>query len=209
MKNLANPETKIFTYAVNNNADFKAENIKVTADSTFFNVDNFKFMIPLVGRHNVLNALAAIAAATSQGLSFEQIQQGFSNLAKTKMRFEVTKKGGLTIINDAYNASPASMRAAFQTVSDIYTGRKIAVLGDMLELGDFSEQLHREVGAELVKNNFDILIAVGELGKFIAEGAKDAGLKNIFTAQTHAEAADKILQVAHDGDIILFKASVQ
>ncbi len=211
MKNQAKPSTKIFTYAIDNQADFTAKNISISETSTKFTCvhcsNSFDFEIPLTGRHNVLNALAGIAAAVSLGLTFEQIQLGFSNLAKTSARFEVLERNNFKIINDAYNASPASMRASIQTVAEIYPGRKIAVLGDMLELGDISEKVHRQVGIQLVKNNFDVLITIGELGNFIAAGAKSAGLKNIFTTTTHAEAADKIKSIVQAGDTILFKAS--
>ena len=123
------------------------------------------------------------------------------------MRLEIIPRKNFTIVNDAYNASPASMQAAIKTVAEIYSGRKIAVLGDMLELGAISEKVHREIGAQLVENNFDTLITLGELGKFIAAGAKDAGLKNIFSFDTHEDAAKKILEIVQAGDTVLFKAS--
>ena len=211
MKNLAKPNVKIFTYGIENPADLKAENISINSFATEFSLKyqdkNFQFTIPVIGRHNVLNAMAAIAAGLSLNLSLEEIQKGFSTLVTTKARFEVIRRDGVTLVNDAYNASPASMRAAIQTVAEIYDGRKIAVLGDMLELGEISEKVHRDVGAEVAKNNFDILITIGELGKFIAAGAEDAGLKNIFTTSTHEESAKKILSVMQKGDTILFKAS--
>lgn len=211
MKNLVKDGVKIITYGLENSADLMVENILIENNSTKFNLkydgEIFEFEIPVTGRHNVSNALAAIAAALSLGLSIEEIRKGFSDMAISKMRFETIQRDGVTIINDAYNASPASMRAAIQTVSEIYDGRKIAVLGDMLELGEISEKVHREIGAELVKNNFDTLIVLGELGKFIADGAKDSGMKNIFVTSTHEEAAKKILSILREGDIILFKAS--
>ncbi len=211
MKNLANDGVKILTYGLDNAADLTAENISVTGNATQFNLkyngESYNFEIPVIGRHNVSNALAAIAAGLSVGLNVEEIQRGISNLTATKMRFEVIQRENFTIINDAYNASPASMQAAIKTVAEIYSGRKIAVLGDMLELGAISEKVHREVGQQLVENNFDTLIAFGELGKFIAAGAKDAGLKNIFTVETHEDAAKKILEIVQKGDVVLFKAS--
>lgn len=211
MKNLVKDGVKIITYGLENSADLTAENILIENNSTKFNLKYggkiFEFEIPVTGRHNVSNSLAAIAAALSLGIAIEEIRKGFSDMAISKMRFETVQRDGVTIINDAYNASPASMRAAFQTVSEIYDGRKIAVLGDMLELGEISEKVHREIGAELVKNKFDTLIVLGELGKFIADGAKDSGMKNIFVTSTHEEAAKKILSILREGDIILFKAS--
>ena len=123
------------------------------------------------------------------------------------MRLEVIQRENFTIINDAYNASPASMEVAIKTVAENYGGRKIAVLGDMLELGAISEKAHRAVGQQLVENNFDTLITYGELGKFIAAGAKDADLKNIFSFDTHKDVAEKILEIVQSGDVVLFKAS--
>lgn len=211
MKKIANPGTKILTYGLDNAADLTAENIFVSGNSTLFdlkyNGETFNFEIPIIGRHNVSNALAAIAAGLSVGLSIDEIKRGISSLVTTKMRLEVIRRNGLTLINDAYNASPASMQAAIQTVAEIYDNRKIAVLGDMLELGAISEKVHREVGAQLAENNFDTLITFGELGKFIAAGAKEAGVKNIFSFDTHEDAAKKILDIAKKDDVILFKAS--
>lgn len=211
MKKLAKPGVKIITYGIENSADLMAEKIMIKDSSTEFclkyNGKTFDFEIPLVGRHNVSNSLAAVAAGLTCGISVENIRKGFSALSASKMRFEVIRRNGITIINDAYNASPASMRAAIQTVSEIYDGKKIAVLGDMLELGEISEKVHYEIGSELAENNFDTLITLGELGKFIAKGAKDAGLKNIFTTSTHEKAAEKILEIIQEGDTILFKAS--
>ena len=211
MKNLAGAGVKVVTYGLENNADLMARDILIGSVSTEFILSygdkEYDFEIPMLGRHNVSNALAAIAAGLEVGLSVDEIQQGISTLTTTKMRFEVIRRDGLTIINDAYNASPASMRVAIKTASEVYDGRLIAVLGDMLELGDISERIHREIGAELVENKFDTLITLGDLGEFIAEGARAAGLKNVYTFNTHEDAAKKILELVHEGDTILFKAS--
>ncbi len=211
MKKLANSGVKILTYGIDNAADLTAENISTDGNSTNFILkyggESYNFEVPIIGRHNVSNALAAIAAGLSVNLSIEEIQRGISNLTATKMRLEIIQRKNFTIVNDAYNASPASMEAAIKTVAEIYSGRKIAVLGDMLELGAISEKVHRAVGKQLVENNFETLIAFGELGKFIAAGAKDAGLKNIFTVDTHKDAAKKILEIVQAGDTVLFKAS--
>ena len=211
MKNLVKDGVKVLTYALEHEADFVAKNILIGSVSTEFVLSfrgrEYDFEIPMLGRHNVSNALAAIAAGYACGLSVPEVQRGFSTLTTTKMRFEVIRRDGLTIVNDAYNASPASMRAAIRTTSEVYDGRLIAVLGDMLELGDISERVHREIGAELVENKFDTLITLGKLGKFIADGARDAGLKNIYTFDTHEDAAKKILEIVREGDTILFKAS--
>ena len=211
MKKIANSGVKILTYGIDNAADLTAENISTNGNATNFILNyggqKYNFEIPLIGRHNVSNALAAIAAGSSVNLSIEKIQRGISSLVTTKMRLEVIRRNGLTLINDAYNASPASMQAALKTVAEIYPNRKIAVLGDMLELGEISEKVHRAVGKQLFENKFDTLITLGKLGKFIAAGAKESGIKNIFSFDTHEDAAKKILEIAKKDDVILFKAS--
>ena len=211
MKNLAGAGVNVVTYGLENPADLTAKDILIGSVATEFTLTyrgtDYDFEIPMLGRHNVSNALGAIAAGLILGLSVEDIQRGISTLTTTKMRYEVIRRDGLTIINDAYNASPASMRVAIKTTSEVYNGRLIAVLGDMLELGEISERVHREIGAELVENKCDTLITWGELGKFIASGAREAGLKNIYSFGTHEDAAKKILELVKDGDTILFKAS--
>ena len=212
MKNLAAEGVRVLNYSLENpDADFFAKNILIGSVSTEFIMSfrgkEYDFEIPMLGRHNVSNALAAIAAGYAVGLTVPDVQRGFATLTTTKMRFEVIRRDGLTIVNDAYNASPASMRMAIRTAAEIYGGKKFAVLGDMLELGSLSERLHREIGAELVENKFDTLIAIGKLGKFIADGARDAGLENVYAVDSHEDAAKKILELVRDGDTILFKAS--
>ncbi|MBD3879601.1 MAG: UDP-N-acetylmuramoyl-tripeptide--D-alanyl-D-alanine ligase [Quinella sp. 1Q5] len=211
MKKLAGAGVNVVTYSLEGRADLVAKNILIGSVATEFTLSyggkDYDFEIPMIGRHNVSNALAAIAAGLTVGLSVEEIQRGISTLTTTKMRFEVIRRDGLTIVNDAYNASPASMRVAIKTMSEVYGGRLIAVLGDMLELGDISERVHKEIGAELVENKFDTLITLGELGKFIAAGAREAGLENVYTFDTHEAAAKKILELVRVGDTILFKAS--
>lgn len=211
MKNLVAENVRLLTYGLDNAADLTAENISISGSLTSFTLnyggEKYQIEIPIIGRHNVSNALAAIAAGLSVGLSVDEIRRGLSALVTTKMRFEVIRRDGITLVNDAYNASPASMRAAIRTVAEVYDSRKIAVLGDMLELGKIAPRVHREVGRELAEQGFDTLIAFGELGKYIAAGAEHAGLKNIYAVDTHEAAAKKILEVVKTGDVILFKAS--
>ncbi|MBR0102421.1 MAG: UDP-N-acetylmuramoyl-tripeptide--D-alanyl-D-alanine ligase [Selenomonadaceae bacterium] len=211
MTKLVREGVNVITYGLENDADLNASDILIGSVATEFTLtyrgEAYDFEIPMLGRHNVSNALGAIAAGLTLGLSVEEIQRGISSLTTTKMRFEVIRRDGLTIVNDAYNASPASMRVAIRTTSEVYNGRLIAVLGDMLELGEIAERVHREIGAELVENKFDTLITLGELGKFIAAGAREAGLEKVYTFDTHEAAAKKILEIVRVGDTILFKAS--
>ena len=211
MKSHVNEGVKVITFGINNEADVRALSIVTEHSSNIFTVkyqnNNYEYEIPMLGKHNVSNALAAISVGVSVGLKADEIRNGFDKLATTKMRLEIVKRNGLHIINDAYNASPASMRAAIMTTAEIASGRKIAVLGDMLELGNISERVHKEIGEKLVRNKFDILITLGKLGKCIADGAKSAGLDKIFTADTHEQAAEILNGLLNEGDTILFKGS--
>ena len=211
LKKLAKSGVKIITHGIENGADLKAENVFISNAVTDFDVNYngqiYHFDLPIIGRHNVSNSLAATAAGLSVGLDFDKIRYGLSTLVTTKMRFEVIHRDGITIVNDAYNASPASMRASIKTAAEVYDARKIAVLGGMFELGAISEKVHREVGAYLAENKFDILITVGKLGRFIAEGAKSAGMEKIFVTDTHEDAAKTLRGILKRDDVILFKAS--
>lgn len=114
-----------------------------------------------------------------------------------------------TVINDSYNASYDSMKAAIEYLDELKGGKRIAVLGDILELGDFGEEIHKKVGEEVAKNKPDILITVGNLAKYIAEIAKDLGMEGekIFVYDTKEEAIKKLRKVIEPNDFILIKAS--
>ena len=211
MINKVKPGVKVLTFALDRDADIKGGNLVTRRSSTAFTVKYkdkiYDGEIPIIGRHNISNALAAIAAAISLGLNLEQIRAGFTTLATTKMRFEIIDRNGVQIINDAYNASPASMRAAINTTAEIAEGRKIAVLGDMLELGSLAEGLHRSIGPELAKHGFDVLVTFGRLSRLIAEGAREAGIEKIYMADSHEQAAEYLRQFLTVGDTVLVKGS--
>ena len=212
MKDKAAEGVKVLTFGIDHEADLQAFDIETDSTTTTFKVRgiaDYTFKINLLGKHNVLNALAAICAALESGLSCENIQAGLNELETTAMRFQVINRDGLTIINDAYNAAPASMRASIKTTADLAKGRKIAVLGDMLELGDISENAHREVGREVANADFDFLITLGTLARFIADGARGAGLNSerVLSFDTHEDATEALKGIIQPGDTILFKAS--
>ena len=124
------------------------------------------------------------------------------------MRFECSEKDGCRIINDAYNASPMSMKASLETAAKLNPeSRLIAVLGDMLELGDISESAHREVGPEVGKNGFSTLITYGDMSRWIDEGARAEGVKDVRHASSHEEAAEMLKGIVKRGDTVLFKGS--
>ncbi|MGG6309925.1 UDP-N-acetylmuramoyl-tripeptide--D-alanyl-D-alanine ligase [Paenibacillus macerans] len=168
------------------------------------------FTLPLLGEHNVVNALAAITVARHYGVGEAAIREGFSRVELTGMRIEVvTGRSGITILNDAYNASPTSMKAAIGVLGNMKGfRRKIAVLGDMLELGASEEDYHRGIGASLAPGNVDVLFTYGTLARSIAEGAKehmDSG--NIYAYTDKSELIRKLVSLLHPQDVVLVKAS--
>ena len=116
-------------------------------------------------------------------------------------------KNNAIVLADYYNASYDSMKSALEVVKDYKSNRRIAVLGDMLELGDFSEQLHKDVGTEVYNNKIDILITVGPLAKHIAQTAKQLGTKEVYECESNAEAVQILKNTIKEGDLILLKAS--
>lgn len=164
---------------------------------------------PIEGEHNILNLLSAIAGAISAGLSLEEITGQLPSLPHPPMRIEAHNlPSNILLINDAYNSNPASLRAALKYIAD-KKGRKIAVLGDMLELGKESEKLHFEAGKWVKEAGVDFLITIGELAKLIGEGAKENGMpeENVVSFSKKEEALPFLLGLMKEGDVILVKAS--
>jgi len=143
------------------------------------------------------------------GISIDKIKAGIENFVLSKNRMEIQKIKGITIVNDCYNANFDSMKAAIESVSNIEGRRKIAVLGDMLELGSFSKQLHDKVGIEVAKNQIDVLITVGKEAKTIAKSAIKAQMdeKNIYCFEENRKAIQLLKEIIEEGDVILIKAS--
>lgn len=167
------------------------------------------YFIPVPGYHNAVNALAAVAAAREMGLSPEEIREGLRRVELSSMRLEIRKCGSLTVINDSYNANPASMRAALTVLQEVARGRRrVAVLGDMLELGERTVSAHREVG-EAAAGSADFIVAVGELAEDIAAGAVASGLPvdRVTTCPDAAKAAEVLREMSLHEAVVLVKAS--
>lgn len=200
----------IHTFGINNNSDFMAKDIKVEENSSEFNCGDLKVFVPVGGEHFILNALCGITCGKLLNLSDEEIIRGISTFKLTAKRMEITNlKNGVTLINDSYNASYESMKAAILNLKNMTGKRKIAVLGDMFELGAFSEKLHRNVGEEVQKNNIDKLYIIGENAKFIAEEAISNGFnkENICHYTDKGALCDDLISDLKDGDVVLIKAS--
>ncbi|HKW86712.1 MAG TPA: UDP-N-acetylmuramoyl-tripeptide--D-alanyl-D-alanine ligase [Nitrospiraceae bacterium] len=162
------------------------------------------------GAHNLSNALAAAAVGHLLGVSGTMIAEGLARFRPATMRSQVSLWGGVRVINDCYNANPASMKAAIELLVQLGSGgRTVAVLGDMLELGPETVALHREVGAYLARRGVSVLIVCGVLGHELAEGARAAGMASDHVIKTAdaAAAAVSAKAIIRDGDVVLVKAS--
>jgi UDP-N-acetylmuramoyl-tripeptide--D-alanyl-D-alanine ligase len=162
--------------------------------------------LPLLGRHNAFNALAAIAVAQRLGFDQDQAAAALSDFTGVEMRLEPVDIGPVRVINDAYNANPASMLAAWQVLCDLPAERRVCVVGDMRELGEQSLDLHRQVGERISTGPVDLVVGVGELGQVIADIARQAGLATAMF-DTTAQAEKGIASLLTPGDVILLKGS--
>lgn len=204
---------RVVTFGLKNNCDFTAKNITFEGGRTSFeaahNEKSQRFEIPTIGEHNVYNALVAIAVGHFMGLSEAEMQTGLLQFKNLSMRQNVYNLQDITLIDDSYNANPDSMKSALAVLAQIGRGkRKIAVLADMLELGDMAKNLHFEVGAFAASMDVDVLITVGGLAKFIAEGA-DSAKRNMSTYSflSNEEAFACLKSLIQPGDCILVKGS--
>lgn len=163
--------------------------------------------IPTVGKHNIYNAMAAILVGLSLEMDLKDIKEGLKNFKASKMRLDIIKKDELTIINDAYNASPDSMKAALDILGR-YEKRRVAILGDMFEMGEHSEYGHRLVGG-YAKENADVLITIGESSKFISDEAIKLALNssNVHHFDNKEIAIEKLSDIINKDDVVLVKAS--
>ena len=168
----------------------------------------FEANIPALGSHMIYPTLMAAAVAEALGMAPDEIIRGIGAFLPTKMRMNIVRcKGDIVILNDAYNANPQSMRAAAAVLGDAQGRRKVAVVGDMKELGPGSEQFHRAVGGYFAQSGADRLIAIGELARFMAEGAQEAGLDQADYFPTLDAARNALSREVRAGVTILVKAS--
>ncbi len=203
----------VVTFGIKNpDCDVRAENIQnLGIDGSRFTVKldgiGHAVYIPTAGVHNIYNALAAICVGRHFGIPMEKIIRGIAAFSLTEMRMSIEKAGGITIINDCYNASPDSIKASLRVLASTKAARKIAVLGDMLEMGRFAKTAHYELGGEVWKSGADMLFTAGENAAHLAAGARDAGMENVFCFPSTAGLAAEINKYLRDGDMVLVKAS--
>lgn len=200
------------TFGYNKNCDLRPLNVTQTESGTVFSLSTDESVtchLPVLGKHNVKNALASILVGKALGISAEEAVKGLSQLQLTKMRMEVIEtSNGARLINDAYNASPTAMRAALHLLHELSGyNRKIAVLGDMLELGEDEREYHYEVGKSIDKNEVSYVFAYGPLSEEVAKGASDAGVEHVYHFEDKDTLSEQLSCIIKEQDVILFKAS--
>ena len=199
---------QIRTFAIDSSADFTAENIDLTWKGSVFTVRGVKFELPLIGKHNISNCLAALAVVDFFGVALEEAAAVLKSYRQLEERQDVILTKRYKIISDCYNANPESLRAGVRTLETLDTGRKILIVADMLELGDESAQIHFEIGRWLANTEVDVILAVGKMCLSLAEGAHAQNARQVVK---HFRGMMSLLghlkEFVRDGDTILVKGS--
>jgi UDP-N-acetylmuramoyl-tripeptide--D-alanyl-D-alanine ligase len=202
---------KVVRYGINATADVRAENIRARgAEGSEFDVviasTREHARLPLVGEHNVLNALAAVAVGLARGLNLSQAASALATLVPADKRGQVLQLGNITVINDCYNSNPKALNAMVDALAAMPATRRIVIAGEMLELGPAGEEMHRTAGEHAAGKKIDVVIGVRGLAQALVEGAGKSGARAEFVA-TPEEAGEWLAREGRDGDVVLLKAS--
>lgn len=191
----------IVTFGLDDNNTFVAKNIKTSLENTTFTCNGEEYKVLVPGEVFIYNALASISVGKRLGLTSEEIKRGLEKFTMSGNRMKKTIVKDYTLLNDTYNANPDSVKSVLKTIAS-YEGRKVAVLGDMLELGEYEKELHENVG-EYLNGKVDVLVTVGTLSKYMEDRFK--GEKYHFSSVD--EAKEEIKSILKPKDLVLFKAS--
>ena len=194
-------KANIITVGINNDSDIMAKDISY-GENTSYKYNDTLINLNVGGEAFIYNSMLAIAAGKELGLSIEEIKKGIESFELTKNRLQIYNVNGYKIIDETYNANYDSMREAIKNLSK-ESGRKIAVLGDMLELGDYSKEIHENIGKVVSENNIDLLITVGNDSKYINDNVT---IENVHF-NTNEEAIKFLKEILTNGDVVLLKAS--
>ncbi len=202
---------KVVMYGTRATADVRAENVcSLGAEGSEFDVViggvRERARLPLVGEHNVLNALAAVAVGLQRGLTPSEAVGALADLSPADKRGEVLRLGNITVINDCYNCNPKALKAMVDALAAMPGQRRIVVAGAMLELGPTEEELHRQAGQHIAEKKIDVLLGVRGPAQAMVETARQAGMRAEFVS-TPEEAGEWLAREARDGDVVLMKAS--
>jgi UDP-N-acetylmuramoyl-tripeptide--D-alanyl-D-alanine ligase len=196
-------------YGLEEGAHVRAKNVELRADGVRFEVDGVKFVSSMQGRHAIRNILAALSVARLFNIPLADTVEPVRALAPGKMRGERFTRNGIDIINDCYNSNPDAVRGMLDVLRDLPAQRKIAVLGEMLELGRWSEPLHREAGLYAARCEVSVLVGIRGDARFLVESAVNAGLSSdaAYFFENPEQAGLQLRSIAREGDAILFKGS--
>jgi UDP-N-acetylmuramoyl-tripeptide--D-alanyl-D-alanine ligase len=202
---------KVVTFGIKRSADVTATKVRLNgAEGSMFELMvgsvGEPVTFPLVGEHNIYNALAAAAAAMERGISPSQAAAALSSVAPPDKRGQVLYLNGATLINDSYNSNPRALQAMIDTLSSMKAERRILVVGEMLELGPAAEALHRECGKHAAEKKIDMVIGVRGMARAVAEAACGSGTQAQFV-ETPEQAGEWLARNLRPGDAVLLKAS--
>ncbi|HXE91268.1 MAG TPA: UDP-N-acetylmuramoyl-tripeptide--D-alanyl-D-alanine ligase [Terriglobales bacterium] len=202
---------RVVTFALNHPADVRAEAVEdLGLRGSRFEVvaggARCSASLPLLGRHSIYNALAAVAVALERGIPLDDIARALASLQAGEKRGQVLELAGATVVNDCYNSNPRALDAMVDTLAGISARRRIVVAGEMLELGSSAAELHRRCGAHLAQAGIDVLIGVRGNAEHIVAGARAAGVEASFLT-TPEEAGEWLAREVVAGDVVLLKAS--
>lgn len=202
---------KVVMYGTSATADVRAENIESKGrDGVEFDVVMGSVRehatLPLVGEHNVLNALAAVAVGLERGLTPSEAVGALAMMAAPEKRGQVLQVGNSTVINDCYNSNPKALAAMVDALANMPARRRIVVAGEMLELGPAGDELHRKAGQHVADKKIEVLLGVRGLAKAAVEAAQEAGVRAEFV-ESSEKAGEWLAREAREGDVVLLKAS--
>lgn len=199
---------QVISYGIDTPSDYQATDLNYDNNGSHFKIDKEQVDINVIGKHFIYNSLVAFVIGDLYGVEHEKMIQKLKNISLEPNRMELIKNNDITIINDTYNASYDSIYYALEVLSE-FSGRKIAVLGDILELGEYSEEIHRKIGSLIIKNKIDILITVGKYSKLINDEAIHLGLSNkvSYHLDKNEDVIKLINEIKRPNDNYLIKAS--
>lgn len=200
---------RMVTFGTSDRCDMQAVHIQRSVKGMTIRLrDQFDlWTLPVVGYHNVENTLAAVACAWSIGMPLSKAKERLLSFAPMPLRSEIIRHEGLTILNDCYNANPLSFARALETLRDLEVRRKVAIVGDMLELGSYAPSAHQAIGRLAIQLGIDSVIAVGDYADEVAQGAREVRRDSVSTCRTVAELMEQLPRLLQEGDGLLIKGS--
>lgn len=203
------PHVRVVTFGSTDRCDIQAQDIRRTEQGMVIRLRDHvgQWVVPMIGYHNVENALAAIAAAWAAGVPLSVAKRRLATFRPMPLRSELLHCQGLTILNDCYNANPLSFARALETLRDLSVRRKVAIVGDMLELGDFAPSAHQAIGRLATQLGIDAVLAVGQYAAHVADGVRETRPEAVTTYKTVSELMEGLPGFLQDGDGLLVKGS--